>query len=336
MQNLYAIDRFVGSSAWTQRTRRQILQAANRHEPSLVSGQTGTGKQLIARCIHAHSTRSQLPFIPVNCAAMGSTLLNSQLFGSDTSASFHNSIGCFRAGHGGTIFLEEVGHLNFEAQKRVVDVIESGTVLPIGSNKPMKVDVRVIASTSDDLEQSVRDGNFRLDLLYHLKQREIETQPLRSRVADIADIVRHHVAKTTFERGLPLCQVSAAAIALLETHDWPGNVDQLKRWLEPAIETTATSGRPIGPSDFATFVQSVITANEPAAPSQQTANDQQTWSTLAELESQHIRRTLREALYNVKATARLLGLEEQALTAKLKQHRILLPVGAARTQCANL
>jgi DNA-binding NtrC family response regulator len=237
MQNL-PIDQIIGDSPWTQKVRKRISQVANYRYSVLISGPSGTGKELVARAVHTHGPRADKPFIPVNCAALPTGLFASQLFGhmkgAFTGAAF-NAIGCFRAAEGGTIFLDEIGELDFELQAKLLRVIQERKVVPVGAHEGIPVDVRIVAATNRDLEAEVKAGRFRLDLFYRLNVVSIETASLASRPEDIEVLARHFLAKAAIENGDELKRLSPAAMSLLKAYDWPGNIRQLQNVLEGAI-----------------------------------------------------------------------------------------------------
>jgi DNA-binding NtrC family response regulator len=226
---------------------RQVIEqarrvAAHREVTVLVEGETGTGKELIARAIHYHSPRSAAPFVEINCTAIPATLIESELFGHEKGA-FTGAVasrpGLFELAHGGTIFLDEVGHLPLEAQPKLLRVLEARQVRRVGGQATRGVDVRVIAATHVDLRSAVAAGEFREDLYYRLHVVALTLPPLRERGDDVGHLAEAFATRLAGAYGLPAPVLSPEARAALRTHSWPGNVRELRNAVERALVLSA-------------------------------------------------------------------------------------------------
>jgi two-component system nitrogen regulation response regulator NtrX len=233
-REVHAQYEIVGSS----RAIRQVIERLEKVAPTparvLITGENGTGKELVARAIHALSPRAAGPFVEVNCAAIPSELIESELFGhvkGSFTGAFADRAGKFELADGGTLFLDEVGDMSLSAQAKVLRALQEGVISRVGSGKMLTVDVRVIAATNKHIEQEIRDGRFREDLLYRLNVVPIDVPPLRERRGDIPQLVAHFAAELR-QRGLPPKEMEPAAVQRLAAHDWPGNIRELKNGVE--------------------------------------------------------------------------------------------------------
>jgi DNA-binding NtrC family response regulator len=231
----------VGESPPMQRVFALLERVAPADVPVLIHGETGTGKELVARALHDYSKRKRGPFLAENCAAVAPTLLESELFGhkkgSFTDAHVDRP-GHFVAADKGTLFLDEIGDMPLAMQAKLLRVLEEGEVRPVGSNKTIKVDVRVIAATHRDLAQMVDEKRFRQDLFYRLNVVKLELPPLRERPGDVPHLVRFCCARLGAELGIGTPVVTPAALEVLVRAPWPGNVRQLENELRRAFALT--------------------------------------------------------------------------------------------------
>jgi two-component system nitrogen regulation response regulator NtrX len=225
----------VGASYAIRAVIEKIERVAKTPARVLITGENGTGKELVARAIHGQSTRAQAPFVEVNCAAIPSELIESELFG-HMKGSFTGAVadraGKFEQAHGGTLFLDEIGDMSLAAQAKVLRVLQDGVVTRIGGSKPIQVDVRVLAATNKEVEAEITAGRFREDLYYRLNVVPIHVPPLRERREDIPLLVGHFVAQLTGPAGLAPRAMMDDAVARLSQLDWPGNVRELRNTIE--------------------------------------------------------------------------------------------------------
>ncbi|GAB1343269.1 sigma-54 interaction domain-containing protein [Gemmatimonas sp.] len=217
---------------------RVICRVGRTDVTVLVRGESGTGKELVARALHEESARRGKPFVALNCSALPSELVESELFG-HTRGAFTGAVkdrgGLFEAAHGGTLFLDEIGDLGPLAQAKVLRALESGEVMRVGRTRSTRVDVRVIAATNRPLEVMVNDGRFREDLLYRLNVIPLVLPPLRERTDDVPLLAHHFAQLFAVRHGLPMRSLSEEATAMLTHYDWPGNVRELRNVIEGAI-----------------------------------------------------------------------------------------------------
>jgi DNA-binding NtrC family response regulator len=240
-----------GSSPATFAVRLMIARVAPTNATVLITGETGTGKELVARAIHKSSQRAQKPFIGVNCAAFTETLLESELFGHEKGAftgADRIRQGLFEAAHEGTLFLDEAGEMSAATQAKLLRVLSDGKILRVGSSKPRDVDVRVLVATHRDLEERVRQGTFRQDLYYRLAVVPLALAPLRKRREDIPGLSELLCREVSRELKVPMRRISAAAIEKLQRYDFPGNIRELRNLIERAL--ILSLGTEIGPDDF--------------------------------------------------------------------------------------
>lgn len=235
----YTFASFVGVSAACQELKQSARRAARTSSPVLILGETGTGKELLAQAIHATSPRAEGPFIAVNIAAIPETLMEAEFFGvapgAYTGAERRGREGKFKLADGGTLFLDEIGDMSLSLQAKLLRVLQEREVEPVGSNQLIKVNVRVIAATSRDLEAMVAAGEFRADLFYRLNVIRLHTPPLRDRLDDLPSLSEHLVDGICREQGMPPRVLSLGAMERLARHDWPGNVRELSNILEQAL-----------------------------------------------------------------------------------------------------
>lgn len=253
----HTVDRLEGSSdifgnsPAILQVREMIARVAPTNVTVLITGETGTGKELVARAIHKNSPRAQKPFIPVNCAAVTETLLESELFGHEKGAftgADRMRQGLFEAAHEGTLFLDEAGEMSPATQAKLLRVLTDGKVLRVGSTKPRDIDVRVLVATHRNLEERVKNGEFRQDLYYRLAVVPIALPPLRNRREDIPGLCELFCREVSRDLKIPQRRISSKAIEKLARYDFPGNIRELRNLIERAMILSAAPE--IGPNDF--------------------------------------------------------------------------------------
>jgi two-component system nitrogen regulation response regulator NtrX len=225
----------VGTSRAVKGVIERIEKVAPTGARVLITGENGTGKELVARAIHTLSPRAKQPFVEVNCAAIPTELIESELFGhmkGSFTGAFADRAGKFELADGGTLFLDEVGDMSLSAQAKVLRALEEGVISRVGSGKTVPVDVRVVAATNKDLRAEIAAGRFREDLLYRLNVVPIEVPPLRARRADVPQLVEHFVARLTDRGGLEAKGLDPEALKRLAAYDWPGNIRELRNAVE--------------------------------------------------------------------------------------------------------
>ncbi len=227
--------KLVGASPIMEQLRQQIAAAAPTHSRVLISGENGTGKELVARAIHLQSPRHNRPFVEVNCAAIPETLIETELFGHERGA-FTGAVsqkrGKFDFADGGTLFLDEIGDMSLATQAKVLRVLAEQQFTRVGGEKLIKVNVRVIAASNKDFQQEIEKGNFREDLFYRLNVLPIEIPPLRARREDIPALTQHFLEIHADEQGVKLKEITPEALTLLARHEWPGNIRELRNQVE--------------------------------------------------------------------------------------------------------
>lgn len=232
------VDRVIGNSRAMQQVYKEIGRVAPQNVNVLILGESGTGKELVARAIYQHSSRSLKPFLAINCAAIPETLLESELFGHEKGA-FTNAdrrrIGKFEQADGGTLFLDEIGDMSLGAQAKVLRILQDGRFERVGGNETLHCNVRIIAATNNNLEQSILQKAFREDLFYRLNTFSINLPPLRERLEDLPRLVEYFAQRFSRELGRPNVRISPDSITSLTEHNWPGNVRELQSAIKYAI-----------------------------------------------------------------------------------------------------
>ncbi len=307
-----SIPGLVGTSAAMRDVARRVRQVAGHQAPVLITGETGTGKELVAHAIHVLSERRDGPFVALNCAAIPSEMIESELFGHAQGA-FTGAVksrpGVFRAADRGTLFLDEIGAMPVLLQARLLRAIEQRAIRAVGTVDEVFVDVRVAAATNARLREIAAAGHFRSDLLFRLSAFEVELPPLRARGNDVEELARHFLAKFSPEQRFSL---TPEALVALRTYSWPGNVRELENCVHAAM--AISEGGVIDVGDLPARVRNAGPAGE-AAPDPGSVE-------LELVERRHIERVLREANGNRSEAARKLGIDRVTLYRKMKRYRV--------------
>jgi formate hydrogenlyase transcriptional activator len=309
----------IGSNLGLRRVWNSAQMVAPTDSAVLIQGETGTGKELIARAIHDESSRRQGPFVKVNCAAMPAGLLESELFGHERGAftgAWTQTTGRFQLANQGTLFLDEIGDLPLELQPKLLRVLQEQEFERLGSARTIRVDVRVVAATNQDLAQMVQDRRFRADLFYRLNVFPIGLPPLRERSQDIPLLVKHFVNKLARRMNKEINHIPSEVMEILQLHDWPGNVRELQNFIERAMIMCSGPDLRLPAGELKHLVKS----NTPSA-----------MRTLADAERDHILHVLREVSWVVggrDGAAARLGLARTTLIYKMRK------LGIAQTRTA--
>jgi transcriptional regulator with PAS, ATPase and Fis domain len=297
-----------------------IRLVASRRATVLISGETGTGKELAARALHLAGTRRAGPWVAVNCSALPETLLESELFGHVRGAftgAQQSRTGRFEQAQGGSIFLDEIGELPMELQAKLLRVLQEREVQRLGGSETIRLDIRVIAATNRNLADRVREGKFREDLFYRLNVVPIEMPPLRRRPSDIGQLAAHFVEKICRAEGIPIKAITREGLDCLYNHPWPGNVRQLENAIEMAV---ALSGErlALGAGDFPLPPAELPRDTAAAALVDVPDSGLDYEHTVARIERSILEQALRKTGGNKKAAAEMLRLKRTTLSAKVR------------------
>ena len=296
---------FAGQSDAFRSIVETIEMVALRKSSVIISGETGTGKEMVARQIHARSSRAKQSFVPVDCTALNGSILESQMFGhvkGSFTGAVMDTVGFFRAADGGTIFLDEIGELDLDLQAKLLRVLQESSVTPVGATKPHPIDVRVICATNRDLKHMIREGTFRADLYFRLNIVTLEVPPLRDRREDILLLAGHFLEKQAVLYNEPVKELSPETERTLKSYGWPGNVRELANVIEHAHITARTDV--IEPSELPSDVLTGDIA---------LAMQQDEFPSFKQLQKQLVVRALQRTNGRKMATARLLEIDHRKL-----------------------
>jgi DNA-binding NtrC family response regulator len=309
LEQITRFDNIIGQSPVMEKIFSLIPDIALSDSSILLTGETGTGKELVAKAIHAKSRRSNLPFIAINCGAVPDSLLESELFGHQKGAftgATHSRKGYLEVVSGGTLFLDEVGEISPKMQVDLLRVLEEKKITRIGNSQPIEVDFRLISATRENLKNKIADGSFREDFFYRINVIKTEIPPLRARKEDIPLLIQHFIEKYSQETTKRVDHVSPQTIKLLKQYDWPGNVRELENAIERAV--VLSKSRKLEIKDFSFLQPSTVSFSKTRS--------------LLEMEQEHIRQILEECAWNVTKAAGILGINRVTLHKKIKRYHL--------------
>lgn len=319
----FKLDNIIGESPQMRRLAELIQKIGRTDANVLIQGESGTGKELVARCVHSSSARAKRPFIPLDCAAIPETLMESELFGHQKGAftgAVQNKPGLFETADSGTIFLDEVGEMPLLIQSKLLRVLQERTFRPVGATELRKTNVRVVAATNRDLDEERREGRFREDLFFRLGVITVQVPPLRDRTGDVP-MLANHFARTFAERsGIRFERLSVPTVEILENYPWPGNVRELQNVMERAI--TLSNGAVITPEDLPDALrqrEAIVVDRISKGLDFKNAKDK----CVDAFERQYLNRLLEETSYNISRVARISGLHRRTIYRIMDKHGIV-------------
>jgi DNA-binding NtrC family response regulator len=316
----FSFDSFIGDNPQVIRMKEIAITVAKSDSTVLIRGESGTGKDLIARAIHFHSNRAGKPFFTLNCAALPETLLESELFGYVKGAftgAIKDKEGLFKVADTGSFFLDEVGNTSPAIQMKLLRVLEEKVITPVGATQPIKVDVRLIAATNADLEAEVKANRFRADLYYRLNVLPIQIPPLRERREDIATLVNHFMDTYSARQSLPRKRISAEALKALISFDWPGNVRELENTIERSLLLSS--------SDEVTLADLPKNVTQQADGKEVVSAEDASTPTLESIEKAYIFWTLDQLNWQKNRAAKALGIDPSTLYRKIERYGLRQP-----------
>jgi DNA-binding NtrC family response regulator len=331
VQERFSADRLIGNSPRMREVRRALREAAEVGATVLLTGRSGTGKEIAARAVHFGGARASGPFVPVNCAAIPEPLFESAIFGHRRGAftgATENQAGFAEQSSGGTLFLDEVAEIPLTQQAKLLRVLQEGEVTPLGSPRPVKVDLRVVAATNRELEAMVAKGAFREDLFYRLNVLRIELPALAELPGDVPALAEHLLLEIAHGHGLPALGFTEAALESLARHRWPGNVRELRNVVERTL--LAARGRRIDLDDLPAAVRELAPPS-PARPGSDGAQPEASSAdgvdlTLAAVEKAQVEKVLAMSGWNRSLAARRLGIDRRTLFTKIQRYGLIGPL----------
>jgi len=304
----------IGESPAMLKLKDMIVRIASTDTSVLIQGESGTGKELVAKSIHHHSNRRSGDFIPVDCASLSETVIESELFGHSKGAftgAEQATLGLVRSADKGTLFLDEIGELPLKMQAKLLRTIQEREVRPVGSTKRHSVDIRIVAASNRDLKRAAEDNSFRQDLYYRLSPVTLTVPPLRERIEDIPLLCQHFLQKAVAEEGLPPKNIADSSYRILKQNRWNGNVRELENVLKTAI--TFSRDESILPADF------LLSLDTSSGPVEESTQDQDSF---AEYEKEVIRQALRQTSGSRREAAAHLNISEATLYRRIKKYNL--------------
>ncbi|HET9962828.1 MAG TPA: sigma-54 dependent transcriptional regulator [Nitrospiraceae bacterium] len=327
LQERYGFDRMVGRSSQMELVKQLAKEVAQTHSTVLITGESGTGKDLLARAIHMASPRAQGPMVALNCAGIPEHLLESELFGFEKGAftdAKKGKPGRFQLADRGTLFLDEIGEMSMAAQAKLLRVLEHHVVEPLGGVRSVKVDIRVIAATNQELPELIKQGRFRLDLYYRLNVYQLRMPSLRERPEDIEPILEAFLETARRERGSPIRAISPAALKILKVYPWPGNVRELHNVVEWLTITCKQAE--IGPEHLPASLTSMephgLSVGAPSPPSLLSLG-----LSVEEVEKAMLQEALQKSGGNISEASRLLKVTRNTLRYRMAKYNLSQPPG---------
>lgn len=306
----YTFKKMIGESEVMTLLKSKILKVAATNTTVLIQGENGTGKELVARGIHHHSSRNKQPFVPVDCASMSETVIESELFGHAKGAytgADSETVGLIRSAHMGILFMDEIGELSLNAQAKLLRTLQERTVRPVGSTAIYEVDIQIIAATNRNLVEEVESGNFRQDLYYRLNAVTLSVPPLQERKGDIDLLANHFLSIFSSPENAGI-SISDRAIELMNRHNWPGNVRELENVIRGAL--VFADEKILTPEDLPGVFSQYLTENDSDSP----------MGSLADYERSAIKQALIDTGNNRRLAAEILNIAEATLYRKIKKY----------------
>ncbi len=316
----FGFEGVIGNSAAMHTVVAKLRQIAPTSASVLITGESGTGKGMAAKALHINSPRANKPFVPLNCAELGENVLESELFGHVKGAftgADRDRIGRFQYANGGTLFLDEIGDMPISIQIKLLRVLETGEIVRVGTNEPIKVSVRLISATNRDLADAIAEGKFRQDLYHRLKVVSVKLPALRERRDDIPLLIEHFLKEFTASHAKPVTAITPAVRKVLMHYSWPGNVRELKNTIESMIVIDSD-----GVLDLDDLTEDLQTATAGGGSNGHAGADALVGKSIEEIEKHYIAETLKVTSGNREEAARLLGIGERTLYRKLKEYGI--------------